>query len=483
MRIVMRLLRMIAVSCVGLLAALGVVDGQTWTPLNNQPTISPSNPLLLNDGRVLVHDANFADWWTLTPDITGSYQNGSWAKVAPLPTGYAPLYFASAVLPDTRVVVLGGEYNQGRKIWTNKGAIFTPKTNKWKKLVAPAGWTTVGDAQSVILPNGTLMVANCCTTQEALFDATTLTWTTTGTGKADDNNEEGWTLLPGGEVLTVDVNSGNTNSEIYNPTSGSWSSAGSTIVELADSASGEIGPAILRPDGTVLATGATGHNAVYNSISGIWSAAPDFPKENGRQLVIADGPAALMPSGNVLMMSSPGVYAVGGYFFEWNGSAFNAVPGPPNAPNDTSYDGNMLVLPTGQILFTDFSRDVELYTSTGSPEPSWAPTVTSVPTTLTPNKIYTVKGTQLNGLSQGAAYGDDVQGASNYPLVRITNNATGHVFYCLTDGLSSMGVATGSLVVSATFRLPVAAKIETGASQLEIVTNGIASDAVSVTVK
>jgi hypothetical protein len=479
----MKVLRAGTVTWVILLAGLGLVSAQTWTPLTNQPTISASNPLLLGDGRVMVHDANSQLWRALTPDINGSYQNGTWSKVAPFPAGYTPLYFASAVLPDSRVVVLGGEYNQGQMVWTTMGAIYTPKSNNWKKLAAPTGWTTVGDAPSVILTNGTFMVANCCTTQEALLDAATLTWTSTGAGKNDSNNEEGWTLLPSGDVLTVDTSTGTEYSELYNPATGDWSPAGSTLADVVDYKSHEIGPAILRPDGTVLQTGATGQNAIYNTVTGTWSAAPNFPMVDGKQVDIADGPAAVLPSGNVLLMTSPGVYGRGAYFFEWNGSTFTAVPGTPNSPGDSSYDGNMLVLPTGQILLTDFSTDVELYTSSGSPEPSWAPAITAVPTLLKPGKTYTVQGTQLNGLSHGAAFGDDVQAASNYPLVRIINNATGHVFYCLTDNPSSMGVATGSLVVSASFKLPAAAKIELGASQLEVVTNGIASAPVSVTIK
>ncbi|MFY9844637.1 MAG: hypothetical protein WA718_16800 [Terriglobales bacterium] len=477
----MKVVRAIAGICLIAFAGLGVVTGQTWTPLTNRPPISASNPLLLNDGRVMVHDADYGDWWALTPDVNGSYHNGTWRRLGQLPKGYAPLYFASAVLPDSRVVVLGGEYNDGQEVFTTLGAIYTPATNKWQTLQAPSGWTRVGDAQSVVLANGTFMVADCCTTQEALLDATNLTWTTTGTGKADINDEEGWTLLPSGEVLTVDANADNTNSEIYNPATGSWSSAGSTIVQLDDPSSHELGPAILRPDGTVLATGATGHNAVYDTLTSNWSTAPDFPKVNGRQLDIADGPAALLPSGNVLVMTSPGVYALGAYFFEWNGSTFTAVPGTPNSPKDSSYFGNMLVLPTGEILLTDFTTDVELYSSSGSPDLSWAPTITAVPTTLTPSTTYVVQGTQLNGLSQGAAYGDDVQAASNRPLVRITNNATGHVYYCLTDSPSSMGVATGSLIVTANFKVP--GRTAKGASQLEVVVNGIASTPVSVTVK
>ena len=43
-------------------------------------------------------------------------------------------------------------------------------------------------------------------TQFALLDEGALTWTVyPGTGKFDDNSEEGWTLLPGGDVLTVDT--------------------------------------------------------------------------------------------------------------------------------------------------------------------------------------------------------------------------------------------------------------------------------------
>ena len=476
----MKVLRAVTVTCVALLAGLGVVSAQTWTPLTNQPTFSASTAFILPDGRVMVQDTGAQDWWALTPDANGSYQNGTWSQLASLPAGYAPLYYASAVLRDGRLAVLGGEYNFGQAVWTTLGAIYTPKTNKWRTLSHPAGWSSVGDAQSVVLANGTMMAANCCATEEALLNAATLTWTATGTGKADVNDEEGWTLLPGGKVLTVDANNGSTNSEIYNPATGSWSPGGSTLVQLTDPGSHELGPAVLRPDGTVLYTGATGHNAVFNSVTSTWSAAPDFPKVGLQQLDIADGPAALLPNGNVLCMTSPGVFKPDVHFLEWNGTSFTEVAKTPNSPSNTSYYGRMLVLPTGQILLTDGSTDVELYTSTGSPNPAWAPTITHVSATLTHGLTYALKGTQLNGLSQGAAYGDDAQAASNYPLVRITNTATGHVFYARTHNHSSMGVATGSLIVTTHFDVP--AGIELGASHLEVVANGIASNPVSVVI-
>jgi hypothetical protein len=44
------------------------------------------------------------------------------------------------------------------------------------------------------------MLASCCTKQQAILDLTTMTWTPTGSNKADINDEEGWTLLADGSV-------------------------------------------------------------------------------------------------------------------------------------------------------------------------------------------------------------------------------------------------------------------------------------------
>ncbi|HEY4115238.1 MAG TPA: hypothetical protein VGM17_14380, partial [Rhizomicrobium sp.] len=93
---------------------------------------------------------------------------------------------------------------------------------------------------------------------------------------------------------------------------------------------------------------------------------------------------------------------------------------------------------------------------------------------------YQIVGTQFNGLSQANAFGDEYETATNYPLVRITNQATGHVFYARTHDHSTMGVATGSAQVWTYFDVP--AGMETGASTLVVVANGIPSQPVDVTV-
>ena len=179
------------------------------------------------------------------------------------------------------------------------------------------------------------------------------------------------------------------------------------------------------------------------------------------------------------MMASPLIFNTPSTFLEWNGNSLTIVPPAPNAANDSSFYGNMLILPTGQILFTDFFF-VSVYNPSGTYDPAWTPRIQSAPARVSPGGSYVIFGHRFNGMSQGAAYGDDQQSATNYPLVRITNNATGHVFYSRTHDHSSMAVAFNGLV-STHFDVP--ANQELGPSQLVVVANGIPSSPVAVTVE
>jgi hypothetical protein len=484
-----------------LFAFASLAGAQTWTALAHQPGVPVGTALLLTDGTVLAQQEDnngfgTGAWWKLTPDNTGSYVNGTWSQIASMPSGYAPLYYGSAVLPDGRMLVEGGEFNgsSNTQVLTTQGAIYDPAANSWKSVAPPAGWSNIGDAQTVVLSNGTLMLANPIDGEAALFNASTLTWTATGANKSDRNDEEGWSLLPNGKVLTVDATNLN-NSELYDPSTGSWSSAGSTIVQLTQANSQEIGPAVLRPDGTVFAVGGTSNTAIYNTATGGWSVGPTIPNS----LHVADGPAALLPSGNVLIDASPidgnGESACCFQFFEFNGTSLLNAPSPSHASlfdvATASFTGRMLVLPTGQILFTNGATtapfgfkgpaSVQVYTALGVPRVEWAPVISSAPGTLVLGSYNNaIAGTQFNGLSQGAAYGDDAQSATNFPLLRITNNATGHVRYAKTHGHNTMGVATGSTPVSTNADLSTL--IETGLSTLQVVANGIPSNGVTVQV-
>lgn len=468
-----------------LVAFTTLAGAQSWTTVLPGPGVPVGGaPLLLTDGTVIVQQMNAGlgtgNWWKLTPDANGNYTSGTWSQIASMPSGYAPTFYASAVLPDGRAIAEGGEYNgsSGNQAETNLGAIYNPATNTWTSVNHPSGVANIGDAQSVVLSNGTFMLGSCCTTSQFLLNASNLTWTVANnSGKADSLSEEGWTLLPSGKVLTVDTRDG-TNSELYNSSTQSWSSAGSTIVALSDgSPNFEIGPAVLRPDGTVFALGATGNTAIYNTNTGGWSQGPTFSSG----LDVADGPAALLPSGNVLVVASPGVFKCCLQFFEFNGSNLISAPLAQNSNERTSFQENFLVLPTGQVLLVDQSDVVQIYTPAGTFQSSWRPTVTSVASSLTAGSTNnSISGTQFNGLSQGGMYGDDAQSATNYPLVRITNNSSGHVFYAKTHNHSTMGVATGSATVSTQFDVP--SVIDGGASTLTVVANGIPSSGTAVTI-
>jgi len=467
------------------LVLVGAAQTQTWQPLLHQPAFHTDTALQLTDGTVMVHEYMSPNWWRLTPNKKGSYLNGSWTRLNSMPSNYGPLFFASAVLPDGRVIVEGGEYNLGQSAETNLGAIYDPATDAWTPVHPPDGWAEIGDSPGVVLANGQFMLGNRDNRKAALLDAGTLTWTLTGVGKRDRFNEAGLILLPDETVLTIDADDP-PHSEKYND--GNWMNAGSTKVILPDPGFRELGPTILRPDGTVFATGAntteSGHTAVYHPPAkpagkGKWTPGPDIPDGND----MGDAPAALLPDGNVLCDTSPGIFRAGVKFYEFDGTSFMSVPDPPRSNLSTSSNGRLLVLPTGQILLSTAdgrNLDVEVYTAAGKPDPAWAPSITSAPATVVRGNTYQISGMQFNGLSAGADYGDDAQMATNYPLVRITNQATKHVFYARTHDHSTMAVATGNKVVSTNFDVPQNA--ETGVSRLQVVANGIASVAVAVNV-
>jgi hypothetical protein len=516
----------VAFACLFLMVvgSVGIANCQTWTPMTTAPPVSLGAMELLTDGRVLLHEEpncsgstckgkDYTAWYTLTPDINGSYINGTWAQVASAPNNYAPLYFASAVLPDGKVVTQGGEYQctagSCADAWQSNGALYDPVQNTWASTAPPlpSSLEDFGDAQSVVLPNGTWMVAACCAQfggytpypDYFYFNESALNFTTMANatdGEVTEFDESGWNLLPNGQVLMVNVYLGAYNataqgSQLYNPATNTWTSAGNTQVQLWDAGCGnsttasyELGPVMLMPNGTLFATGASnctpGNNAVYNLTTGLWTAVSAFPTAS--KDAANDAPGATEINGNAIVVTSPytNTFSTPLTIYEWNGTALSAFPNVTNSTKDDSYVTHLLVLPTGQIMFTDFSTNgVEILTSAGTYQPSWQPTITTAPSSLTIGQTYPISGTQFNGVTTGASYGDDFQDNTNYPLVRIVNNSTGHVFYARTHDHSTMGVATGSTPVSTNFDVPV---METGACELYVVGNGIPSAASDCTV-
>jgi hypothetical protein len=520
---------MIAFFSTSALVVASAVHASNWQSLTNSfpgPDIVDSNgnavgpggagaPLLLTDGSVLVFDVGLSGSngrvFKLTPDQNGNYADGTWTELAQMP--YAPIAASQAVLADGRAIVEGGEYTDLYDFTlSNQGAIYDPTANSWTSVPSPLKFKDVfpprrkfaphpiGDAANVILADGTFMVEDKMSKQDAILNLKTLTWSYPDVSTKNDlNDEEGLTLLPNGNVLTVDcytdVIFGHmkhyppdpTNSEIFDAKTRTWSTGGSTINSLTDPLTFEMGIAMLRPDGTVFATGTQGYTSIYNTQTQTWSAGPRLPTNaKGKQFTMEDASAALLPSGNVLFSASGGVDTKGHlhnialHFFEFDGTGFRDEPSIPNAKNDSSGSVTLLPLPNGTVLAADQTHDIEIYTPDAStPNPAWAPVVAKVKRKLAPGTTYKISGIRFNGMSQACAFGDEEQCATNYPLVRITNVATGHVFYGRTHDHTSMAVASPDTVATL-FDVP--ANEEPGASTLEVVADGIASQPVNVSV-
>lgn len=526
-----------------------------WTSLSPLPGIQggsvhfvPDTMLLLTDGSVLVHQrmnehlpvATGMEWFRLRPDAAGKYESGTWS--GPFNMRAARQYFSSGMLRDGRIFVLGGEYStsepldaSGNAVDTATGEIFDPVSNTWSDMTKPATYDWVRrDAAACVLADGRVLFGAAWSNRSAVWNPVAGTWQEAGLAfgtaaaptKVGNGDEETWTLLPDGSVLTVNIDrlAGGVNvtaapaSEKYIPATDTWVSAGHTRSDLSfrhgykDPATGlstgdvfEIGPAIVLPDGRLFAIGATGHTALYTppshpSHAGSWSSGPDLPLDaNGNVQLADDMPAALLPSGHVLLIGGPANVAYNtdasgkptsikafwisplvAFLYDpvTNATPVSLAPQPP--VNQGS--GRLLLLPTGQVLYScEVADALSLLTLDATllraPNPAWQPVIVDCPTCMVAGDDYVVSGLLFNGLSQACSFGDDAQMATNYPIVRLTDSAN-HVVYARTSAFSTLGIATGASPVSTHVRVPVGTP--PGRYQLEVIANGIASDPIDV---
>lgn len=499
----------------GLLVPSCALAVGSWSALNNTAPDSVALMLQLSDGTVMA--ANNPDcvtgcigntWYRLTPDGFGNYANGNWTTLASM--NDSRLFYSSEVLTDGRVFVAGGEYGSGGAA----AEIYDPVGNVWTGITPPTSLLnpalnspTTGraqgiiDAESKLLPKGRVLVAPVGASSfngTLIYNPSANTWSA-GAPSLNWQAETVWVKLPDNSILSVDHDSN--NSERYIPSSNTWLSDGTLPVNLWATLAGyvgETGPAFLLPDGRAFFIGGSGHTAYYtpsgNTSPGRWTRGPDIPGG----LVAADAPGAMMVNGKILVAVASPPYVDGSgnpqfpsptSFFEFDYTAgangvFTQTGSPTGGLTDniSSYQSTMLALPSGNVLYCHIEQGNLFYSGFGSqlyvyhpdtgPLAAGKPTITSI--TQNANGSYHLVGTGLNGISEGASFGDDAQMNGNYPLVRVTDG-TGHVFYGRTYNWSSTGVATGTKLVSTEFTVPVAL----GTYSLVVVANGIASDPVT----
>lgn len=453
----------------------------SWSSLTTAAPATVCTTFLLTDGSVLAQGVSTTKWYRLRPDADGSYANGTWDTRAD--SVNAPLYYASGILRDGRVIMAGGEYNFGAAVWLKAAELYNPVNDTWTTLPTPAGWTKIGDAPGCVLPDGRFFVGEVTTRRTAIYDPATNAWTAAA-DKINRVSEESWSLLPDGSIHAVDC-SNPPNAEKYVIAANTWVNAGATLDTLVDSIS-EIGASVLLPDGRVFVIGATGFTALYtpppiaNQV-GTWARGPSIPSVNpGEALGAVDAPACLLPNGRVLFsagpITSPATFQPPTYFFEYDPVA-NTIGqvGSPSGLNNTDdpYFGRMLMLPTGQVLYTHGKTVVSLYTPDGGPDPMWRPNITDVRVNLLRGRTYTLRGRQINGLSQCVYYGNDATQATNYPIVRLESKTGPQVYYCRTFNFSTMGLQTGTVIHSCSFTVP--SSVPYDCYRVRVIANGIRS--------
>ncbi|MGH8317803.1 MAG: hypothetical protein ACREUL_07470 [Steroidobacteraceae bacterium] len=613
-------------------------DIQTWAKLTPDAHGSYINGTWVTLGKMITPRLYFTsdvlqngNLWVMGGEYTGPFEDANWGPQAeiynPLTNtwteaasdppqegcGYVPV--TSDVSLTTGSPVINGIYSTFRMQtgWTVSGpgipakatvVAVTSPTSVTISAAATASGPAVagffgpaascfGDDPSALLPRGEILAGDLISPQSFLYSIAENAFTETGTKVYNDSSdEEGWAMIPSGQVVNYDLFqsiAANTGyAEEYTPSTGFWTSispadgtARGTLPVLSDRQVGyELGPILRLLDGRVLVIGANQHTALYTPSSDRWEPGPDMiapltgPGGTIPDALFGadDAPAAILPNGHVYLIADsgpnpvsldagttagsasvsvpttaglqpgwsvaqadgkkttipPGTYiysvdsstsftlgaynssgnlapinalqtgtlglVLGGIFsspsqlfdFDPRAGTMTPIPAPPGSflPDEGAYVTRMLVLPTGQLMLSDSSNQLYVYTPDASHaytphgwgQGSLLPAIFHVQ--YTGGGVFRLTGTQLNGQSDGSAYGDDDQMNENFPVVRLEDPATGNVYYCRTTNWSSVSVAGGNRPETVDFTLNPA--VTAGRYELTVVGAGLASPPVRI---
>ena len=525
------------VSCAGFCGLLmfwlllnGTASAGTWTQVVNQnPQYYTGTMLLLTDGSVMVHSGNDYQTWTkLTPDSTGSYVNGMWTTLGKM--GTPRRNFASLVLSDGTVLVLGGEFS-GSNVYSsfspnnsNTGEIYNPVTNKWKAIAKFPG-TEFGAGPAVMNEYG-YVIAGSATSNDTFYYYPPQIyngyqygdyWSTFGGGgggggfgfngdpklRKDNNTKETWLLLPNYRgVLSYDISASINGSYATPPTpptlptaqrfslyTNDWTDSGTIPLALTTIPKQpkppatkftvpSIGPGSVLPNGKVIQIGGNGKTAIYtpstsSTGTGSWVMGPSLPTG----MVGATAPGAMLPDGHFFFLAEDSVFSYSTSLFDYNYTSNTLTNLGPTLPSSfylrysAPSDCRMLVLPDGGLLLSTLYYGLYEYKTSGAPLSTWRPTISSV--SKTSSNKFRLYGSRLTGISEGATFGCDARMSTNYPLVRL--DRPGKTTYARTVYWSSPGLSDPGSSNSQYLDFEIPAGLPTGIYQARVIANGIQS--------
>ncbi len=426
-------------------AAPAVDPSSPWQPLVNQAPSGPAGVQIMiqgTDGSILVQAYDGQTWMKLTPDDKGNYVNGTWTTLASEPT--PRLYFASQIMPDGSLFVVGGEYSGPALLptWSNTGEIYDPLTNVWTPITPypnqagcpyiyyVSGNTTNGIPQitgiypyttgltvgegvfGTGIPGGATIASidspfqitiSAPATQTTTADTIVLSAYYELTGCLGDDPSS---LLSGNKILQGDLVNGNTY--IYDARLNTWTPSG-TKVYPGDSSDEE--GWVRTSQGMIvnydlfqsIATNGA-YAETYNPKTGTWSsispsdgsANGTIPQLSGTNIGYELGPALRLQDGRVLEIGATQYNAT--YNPATNTWApitdtigtLNGIPSPFGAD-----DGPGAILPDGHVIFAA-DAGISGFTSSGNITNGSA-VITGIPSTAILQVYWYVYGTGIPG--------------------------------------------------------------------------------------
>jgi hypothetical protein len=357
------------------------------------------------------------------------------------------------LLPNGTVLEAGGSNNSAVTALAS-AEIYNPATQQWQSTpnMANGHW----NATASLLPSGQVLVAGGVIFYSAgpsggyimssvpsadLYNPATGTWSsaanmTTGRSSAAAVVLGNGTVLETGGYGPIGSNNGQVQSsaEIYNPTANTWTATGSMVVARA------FHTATLLPNGTVLATGGQGPLGVVASaeIYNPSASSPSAPTVSG--ITPAGGPQT---GGTVVTIS--GANLTGGSV-SFGATAATSVSCAASSCTATSPAGtgtvNVTVTTTGG---TSVTSTADQYTYQAAPPP--VPTVTGITPASGPaagGTGVTISGTNLTGgsVSFGTTAATGVTCAtSSCTATSPAGTGTVNVTVTTTGGTSATGSA------------------------------------------
>jgi N-acetylneuraminic acid mutarotase len=244
--------------------------------------------------------------------VQASAEPGSWSKAAGLITGREE--HSATLLPNGNVLIAGGTDGRGKVLASAE--VYNPARNRWSPAASMA--TARFDHTATLLPSGKVLVAGglvgpdpfgSLTTTE-LYDPTTDSWSATAPMIVSRARHTA-TVLPDGRVLvvgglTLALRDGGlfpsqpTDAEIYDPQANRWSATAPMGFYRLDHTATRLA------DGRVLVAGGQGNGAtvnsteIYDETTNRWiSAAPMGVRRSAQA-------ATLLPDGDVLVVGGTG---------------------------------------------------------------------------------------------------------------------------------------------------------------------------------